>query len=38
MVAAFALGADPVLVGSAAIVLNLAALLQIRESRAAPRT
>jgi len=37
MVAAFALGADPAMVGSAAIVLNLAALLKIRESRAAPR-
>jgi hypothetical protein len=38
MLAAFALGADPLMVGTAAIVLNLAALLQIRESRAAPRT
>jgi hypothetical protein len=37
MVAAFTLGADPVLVGSAAIVLNLAALLQIRESRTTRR-
>ena len=37
MLAAFALGADPLMVGTAAIVLNLAALLRIRESRTALR-
>jgi hypothetical protein len=35
VIGALALGADPVLVGAAAIMANLAALLKIRSSRAA---
>ncbi len=36
IIAAHALGASPVMIGAAAITVNLGALLQIRNSRATP--